>query len=180
MFLRGIAGIQCCMANSTLEIELKKQLKALLDGGQAHAKLDDAVAGVPFDVQGKVPEGLPYSPWQLLEHIRIAQKDILEFSDNSDGSYKELKWPDDYWPKSPEPHDDKAWGESVKALKKDRAAFEKLLAERDLVEPFSWGDGSQNLLREAFLITDHEAYHTGELVMARRLLGAWKPKKGHA
>ncbi|WP_334239137.1 DinB family protein [Terriglobus sp. ADX1] len=180
MFLIEIAGIQCCMANSTLESELKKQLKALLDGGQAHAKLDDAVSGVPFDVQGKVPEGLPYSPWQLLEHIRLAQKDILEFSNNADGSYKELKWPDDYWPKSPVPPNEDAWGESVKALKKDRAAFERLLAEGDLTKPFPWGDGNQNLLREALLIADHEAYHTGELVMARRLLGAWKPKKGHA
>ena len=168
------------MAKSTLETELKTQLKALLDGGQAHAKLDDAVAGVPFNVQGKVPEGLPYSPWQLLEHIRIAQKDILEFSDNADGSYKEMTWPDDYWPKSPEPPSEDAWDKSVAAMKKDRAAFEKLLVDGDLTEAFPWGDGKQNLLREAFLIADHEAYHTGELVMARRLLGAWKPKKGHA
>ncbi len=167
------------MAKTNLETELKTQLKALLGGGQAHAKLDDAVSGMPFEVQGKVPEGLPYSPWQLLEHIRIAQKDILEFSDNAGGSYREMKWPDDYWPKSPEPPSEDAWAKSDAALKRDRAAFEKLLAERDLTEPFPWGDG-QNLLREALLIADHESYHTGELVMARRLLGAWKPKKGHA
>ena len=162
-----------------LETELKKQLKALLDGGQAHAKLDEAVEGLPFDLQGKVPEGLPYSPWQLLEHIRIAQKDILEFSDNAKGEYKPMRWPDDYWPKSPAPPDEQAWERSVAQLRSDRAAFEALLAERDLVEPFPWGDG-QNLLREALLIADHEAYHTGELIVTRRLLGAWTPKKGHA
>ena len=167
------------MANDALEQELRTQLKALLDGGQAHAKLDDAVTGVPFQAQGTVPEGLPYSPWQLLEHIRIAQRDILDFSDNADGSYKPMKWPDDYWPKDPVPPGESAWEASVAALRSDRAAFELLLQERDLVTPFPWGDG-QNLLREALLIADHESYHTGELIVTRRLLGVWKPKKGHA
>jgi uncharacterized damage-inducible protein DinB len=167
------------MAKTDLETELKTQLKALLDGGQAHAKLDDAVKGMPFELQGVVPEGLPYSAWQLLEHIRIAQKDILDFSDNADGSYKPMRWPDDYWPKDAAPPNESAWAASVAALKKDRTAFEKLLKDRDLAEAFPWGDG-QNLLREALLIADHESYHTGELVLVRRLLGAWKPKKGHA
>lgn len=168
------------MSKPPLETELKTQLKALLDGGQAHATLDAAVSGVPFAVQGRVPDGLPYSPWQLLEHIRIAQQDILHFSDNADGSYQEMKWPDEYWPKSPAPPSVSAWDESVAAMKQDRAAFETLLAERDLTEPFPWGDGKQNLLREALLIADHESYHTGELIVTRRLLGAWQPKKGHA
>jgi len=166
------------MAN--LETELKQQLKALLDGGQAHAKLDEAVANMPYELQGKVPEGLPYSAWQLLEHIRIAQKDILEFSDNADGSYKPMKWPDDYWPADAAPPDAHAWDKSVAAMKHDRTAFEKLLKERDLTETFPWADDNQNLLREALLIADHESYHTGELIVTRRLLGAWKPKKGHA
>jgi uncharacterized damage-inducible protein DinB len=167
------------MAKTDLETELKTQLKALLDGGQAHAKLDDAVKDMPFHLQGVVPEGLPYSAWQLLEHIRIAQKDILDFSDNADDRYKPMKWPDDYWPKDAAPPSESAWAASVAALKKDRTAFEKLLKDRDLTEAFPWGDG-QNLLREALLIADHESYHTGELVLVRRLLGAWKPKKGHA
>ena len=167
------------MASTSLEQELRTQLKALLDGGQAHARLDDAVTGLTYELQGKVPAGLPYSPWQLLEHIRIAQRDILDFSDNTDGTYKPMKWPEDYWPKDAAPPDEPAWEKSVAAMREDRAAFEKLLKERDLVEPFPWGDG-QNLLREALLIADHEAYHTGELIVARRLLGAWKPKKGHA
>jgi uncharacterized damage-inducible protein DinB len=168
------------MAKIELDSELRKQLKALLDGGQAHATLDDAVTGVPFEAQGKVPSGLPYSPWQLLEHIRIAQKDILKFSDNADGTYREMKWPDDYWPSSSAPPDGNAWEESVAEMRRDRAAFEKLLADRDLTDPFPWGDGKQNLLREALLIADHESYHTGELIVARRLLGIWEPKKGHA
>jgi uncharacterized damage-inducible protein DinB len=90
-----------------------------------------------------------------------------------------MKWPDNYWPKDAAPPDEKAWDKSVAELKKDRAAFEKLLKDRDLTEVFPWGDG-QNLLREALLIADHESYHTGELIVTRRLLGEWKPKKGHA
>jgi uncharacterized damage-inducible protein DinB len=168
------------MAKTDLESELKSQLKALLDGGQAHAKLDEAVKDMPYDKQGIVPEGLPYSAWQLLEHIRMAQLDILEFSDNADGSYKPMKWPGDYWPKDAAPPDEHAWNKSVAALRKDRIAFEKLLEERDLTEVFPWADNNQNLLREALLIADHESYHTGEIIVTRRLLGAWKPKKGHA
>ena len=156
--------------------ELRKQLKSLLDGGQAHATFDQAVKNMPAKLQGIVPEGLPYSAWQLLEHIRIAQRDILEFSRNTDGSYRELKWPDEYWPQSPEPPDASAWQKSVEAIRADREAFERLLDSVDdekLTRPFPWGN-DQNLLREAFLIADHEAYHIGELVLLRRLLGAWK------
>lgn len=167
------------MAAATLEDELKTQLKALLDGGQAHARLEEAVAGLPFELQGRVPEGLPYSAWQLLEHIRLAQRDILDFSDNADGSYRPMQWPDDYWPKDPAPPDATAWDRSVAALRQDRTVFEQLLQTRDLVEAFPWGNG-QNLLREALLIADHESYHTGELIAVRRLLGAWQPKAGHA
>ena len=101
-----------------LETELKTQLKALLDGGQAHAKFDDAVNDMPFEKQGIVPDGLPHSAWQLLEHLRLAQKDILEFSDNADGPYKPMKWPDSYWPKDALPPDEKAWDQSVAELKK--------------------------------------------------------------
>ncbi len=155
---------------------LRKELKALLDGGQAHAKFDEAVKGFPAKLRGVVPEGLPYSAWQILEHIRLAQRDILEFSSNTDGSYKSQKWPDDYWPKSAEPPREDAWEHSVAQVREDRKAFEKLLAGADdaaLVKPFAWGDG-QTLLREALLIADHDAYHVGELIVVRRLLGAWK------
>jgi hypothetical protein len=155
---------------------LRKQLKALLDGGQAHATFDEAVKDFPAKLRGVVPEGLPYSGWQILEHLRLAQRDILEFSSNTDGSYKELKWPDEYWPKSAAPADEAAWEHSISQVREDRIAFEKLLKSADdaeLVEPFAWGSG-QSLLREALLIADHDAYHVGELVVVRRLLGAWK------
>jgi uncharacterized damage-inducible protein DinB len=156
--------------------ELRQQLKALLDGGQAHATFDQAVKDMPAKLQGVVPEGLPYSAWQLLEHMRLAQLDILDFSRNDDGNYRELKWPDEYWPKEPEPPNAHAWQKSVAQIREDRKTFEKLMDSMDdsnLIKPFPWGSG-QNLLRQALLIADHEAYHVGELVMLRRLLGAWK------
>jgi hypothetical protein len=162
--------------NRDLGGELRRQLKALLDGGQAHAGLDKAVKNMPADLCGVVPKGMPYSAWQLLEHIRITQRDILDFCNNSDGSYRPLKWPDEYWPKDPEPTDSSAWQKSIKQIGEDREAFDRLLESVDdsnLIKPFPWGDG-QNLLREALLIADHNAYHVGELVVLRRLLGAWK------
>jgi hypothetical protein len=155
---------------------LRKELKALLDGGQAHATFDAAVKDFPAKLRGVVPEGLPYSGWQILEHLRLAQRDILEFSSNTDGSYKEKKWPEEYWPKAAEPASEGAWEDSIAKIREDRAAFEKLIAsadDADLVAPFAWGTG-QTLLREALLIADHDAYHVGELVIVRRLLGAWK------
>jgi hypothetical protein len=164
-------------AGDSLGKELRKQLQALLDGGQAHATFDDAVKDFPAKLRGVAPDGLPYSGWQILEHIRLAQRDILDFSDNSDGSYKPQKWPDSYWPKTHEPPSADAWEHSIQQVREDRKAFEKLLKAADdaaLVAPFAWGDGKQSLLREAFLIGDHTAYHTGELIIVRRLLGAWK------
>jgi hypothetical protein len=163
-------------SDASLGKVLRKQLQALLDGGQAHATFDDAVKDFPASLRGTVPGGLPYSAWQILEHIRITQRDILDFSKNSDGSYKPRKWPDEYWPKSAEPPSADAWENSIKQIREDRKAFETLLRSADdaaLVAPFAWGDG-QSLLREAFLIADHDAYHIGELIVLRRLLGAWK------
>ena len=155
--------------------ELRKQLLALLNGGQAHATFDDAVKDFPEEHRGTVPEGLPYSGWQLLEHIRITQRDILAFSAPPTGGYQPIAWPDDYWPKSAKPSSAHAWEASVAAVHKDREAFEKLISkpDADLYKPFRWGDG-QNLLREALLIADHNAYHIGELILLRRLLGIWK------
>ena len=163
-------------AETDLGQALRKQLQALLDGGQAHATFDAAVKDFPAKLRGVVPEGLPYSAWQIVEHIRLAQRDILEFSNNTDGSYKELKWPEAYWPKSAEPESEEAWEHSIAQIREDRKAFEKLLKSADdaeLVAPFAWGDG-QNLLRQALLLADHDAYHVGELIVVRRLVGAWK------
>jgi hypothetical protein len=155
---------------------LETELTALLDGGHAHASFEDAVKDFPATLRGKVPKGLPYSAWQIVEHLRIAQQDMLHFSANEDGSYKEKNWPNDYWPKAPAPPTPGAWQKSIDAIHTDRKAFLKLLNEADkakLIKPFPWGE-SQSLLKEALQIADHNAYHVGELIVVRRLLGAWK------
>jgi DinB superfamily len=158
----------------TEQAELRKQLIALLRGGQAHATFDEAVKDFPAEHRGTVPPNLPYSAWQLLEHLRITQRDILHFSAPPTGGYHPLKWPEEYWPKSSEPSSAHAWEASIAAIRKDLEHFEALITkpESDLFKPFRWGDG-QNLLREALLIADHTAYHLGELVILRRLLGIW-------
>ena len=155
--------------------ELRKQLIALLDGGQAHATFDEGVKDFPAELRVVAPEGLPYSAWQLLEHLRIAQKDILDFSAPPSGGYQHMGWPDDYWPKDAAPQSAEAWDRSIAAIRADLEKFKALILkpEADLTKPFRWGTG-QNLLREALLIADHAAYHIGELVLLRRLLGAWK------
>ena len=163
------------MAKANLDDELRKQLAALLTGGQAHLEFEDAVADFPAELRGVVPDGLPYSAWQIVEHIRIAQRDILNFSAPPTGGYHGLKWPEEYWPKDPAPASVEAWDRSIAMIEADRDKFKALIArpEADLAKPFLWGTG-QNLLREALLIADHTAYHTGELIVLRRLLGAWK------
>ncbi len=155
---------------------LVRQLLALLAGGQAHATLEAAVEDFPAAQYGAVPEGLPYSAWQVLEHLRITQRDILDFCSPPEGGYKPLAWPAQYWPEQTAPPTPQSWDETLGSLQEDAAAFAAKLTEAgaDLYTPFSWGDG-QNLLREALLIADHNSYHTGELVVIRRLLGIWKP-----
>lgn len=156
---------------------LRGELVFQLEGGYAHARFEDVVADFPSDLRGAVPHGLPYSAWQLLEHIRIAQHDIVAFSKNADGRYKELTWPDDYWQKSPEPPKHDAWDHSIQGILTDRAAMVQMVSDEgsDLLAPFPWGDG-QTLLREAMLIVDHAGYHLGELVALRRILNVWPPK----
>ena len=139
----------------------------------AHASFEDAVKDMPANLRGKRPEGLPYSAWELLEHLRIAQHDILEFC--VDPNYKEMKWPDDYWPPSPAPSSDAAWEDSIRAFVADRKAMQKLAADTsvDLETKIPHGSG-QTYLRELVLVIDHNAYHVGQLVLVRRLLGHWK------
>ena len=150
-----------------------KELKEMLLKGHAHASLEDALKDVPEKIKGIVPDKLPYSIWQLAEHIRIAQCDILEFSRNPD--YVSPKWPEGYWPKERAPKDADAWSSCIKKIIADRQDFVTLLEgdNVDLFTPFPHGDG-QNLFREALLIADHNSYHTGEIIVIRRLLGAWK------
>jgi uncharacterized damage-inducible protein DinB len=151
---------------------LRKHLLALLAGGGAHATFDDAVAGFPAELQGKKPSKAPYTAWQLLEHIRIAQWDILDFSVNS--AYKEMEWPAAYWPKTSAPPTATAWEQSIAAFKADLRNMQELVdnPQTDLFAPIAWGSG-QTVLREALLVADHNAYHIGQLVLLRRLLGAW-------
>ena len=151
---------------------LIKQLEEMIKGGNAHAPLHDAIAGIPADKTGIVPDGLPYSIWQLLYHIRIASWDILEFS--KDRHHKSPKWPDEYWPKETAPASQEEWNKTVQQIHDDQQEFIKLLhAADDLYKPFPHGDG-QSLLREALLIASHNSYHTAEIIVIRRLLGIWK------
>ena len=158
----------------TEQAELRKQILYLLHGGHAHATFDDAVKDFSVKHRGTVPPNLPYSAWQLLEHLRITQRDILNFSAPPTGGYHPIQWPDDYWPKSQQPPTAHAWEQSIAAVHSDLKSFIALIEnpKSDLYKPFRWGDG-QNLLREALLVADHTAYHLGELIVLRRLLGAW-------
>ena len=151
---------------------LREQLARLLDWHDAHADFDTAIDGLPPALRGRVPEGLPYSPWQLVEHLRLAQHDILDFCRNPE--YEEMSWPADYWPSEAEPPSARAWDESIAAYRRDREALRALALDpaADLFAPIPHGSG-QTLLRELLLVADHTAYHVGQLVAVRRLLGAW-------
>jgi len=154
-----------------------EHLEKMLDWGDAHVSFDDAVAGLPAAARGKVPKGLPYSAWQLVEHIRLAQADILEFCVSP--RYAEKRWPDDYWPDSPAPPSARAWNTSLAHMRRDRRALQRLAAHRSLTRRVPAGEG-QTLLRELILAADHTAYHVGELIVVRRLLGIWPPAAGSA
>jgi hypothetical protein len=152
---------------------LRDQLAKLLAWEDAHVGFDKAVAGIPANHRGKQPTGAPYSPWQLLEHLRLTQHDILDFCRNP--NYKELDWPDDYWPSSAVPPSVNAWEESVRQFREDRKALQQLAIDPkvDLTARIPHGDG-QTYLRELALAADHTAYHIGQLIVIRRLLGIWK------
>ncbi len=152
---------------------LGKQLAKLLDWEDAHIGFDTAVANIPTRARSKQPAGLPYSPWQILEHLRLTQKDILDFCLNP--NYKGLKWPDDYWPLSQTPSSSEKWHKSILQFRQDRKTFKKMAADpkRDLTALIPHGNG-QTYLREITLAADHSAYHIGQLVAVRRLLGVWQ------
>jgi hypothetical protein len=151
---------------------VREQVINLLKGGQAHLTLEDAVKDFPQKLRGTRPEGTPHSAWELLEHMRIAVWDILEFS--RDPKHVSPKWPEGYWPKSPKPASDAAWKKSIASIKRDMTAMQKLVGnpKTDLYARIPHGTG-QNILREALLIADHNAYHIGQLLLVRRLLGSW-------
>ncbi len=154
---------------------LREHIVSLLEGGNAHVKFDDVVPGIPPKLRGKKPEGFPHSAWMLLEHLRLAQWDILEFSRSA--KHVSPSWPDGYWPVAEAPPSAAAWDNSIKKCRKDLKAMCDLVAnpKTDLFARIPWG-GGQTILREALLIADHNAYHLAQLVDLRRLLGAWSTR----
>jgi uncharacterized damage-inducible protein DinB len=152
--------------------EIREALARALEWEDAHVNLDSAVEGLAPGMRGRAPDGLPHSAWQLVEHIRLTQRDILDFC--CDPEYRERSWPDDYWPPVAIPPDD-AWEASLAAVREDRTALARLLRDstRSLVAPIPHGDG-QTLLREIVLVIDHTAYHVGQIVAVRKALGAWE------
>jgi hypothetical protein len=152
---------------------LRNHVIELLAGGHAHVDLKKALADFPPRLRGKKPKGAQHTAWQLLEHIRIATWDILEFS--RDAKHASPKWPEGYWPKTESPPSAAAWTSSIRKTGADLKAMEKLVSSKktDLFKPIPHGTG-QTVLREALLVADHNAYHIGQLVLLRRLLGAWK------
>jgi DinB superfamily len=156
------------------DASLRDHLVELLLGGNAHVDVLTALKGFPPKLYGAKPENSPHSGWELLEHMRISLRDLWDFSTNAE--YVEQSWPDDYWPATSEPPSKEAWQSSVRALKEDLEAFRKLIKnpKSNLYAQIPWGKKDQTLLREVLLAADHTSYHTGELVLLRRTLGAWK------
>lgn len=154
---------------------LRTHLLHLLRGEGAHLDFEKAIAGLPAELRGVKSPGTSVTAWRLLEHLRIAQWDILEFSRNP--KHKSPKWPEGYWPEGDAPPNDAAWRQSVERFRADLKAMQNLVKNpaTDLFVPISSGPGGdgQTVLREALLVADHNAYHLGQLVMLRRLLGAW-------
>jgi uncharacterized damage-inducible protein DinB len=158
------------MAN---DAAVREMLARMLSWEDAHAGFEAAVKNIPAKMRGTQPEGLPYSPWQMLEHLRITQHDILDFCINPD--YEEMEWPKDYWPASAPLPSDAAWQQSIDRFLQDRDALKHLAADPkvDLNARIPHGSG-QTYLRELVLVADHTAYHVGQLVLMGRLLGGWK------
>ena len=152
---------------------LREHVLYLLKGGGAHLNFDQAIADLPEVLRGAKAENVPHTPWRLLEHMRITQWDILEFSRNPD--HVSPDFPDGYWPKGDAPPDSESWDKNVQKFRDDLQAMIDLVAnpETDLYARIPHGDG-QTILREAMLVADHNAYHLGQLVFLRRCLGAWE------
>ncbi len=155
------------------EKRFRQQLAKFIDWHEAHADLAAAVDDFPAELRGRAPAGMPHSAWQLLEHMRIALWDIVEFCRNT--RHQSPPWPEGYWPKTAAPPSKQAWEQSVKAIRANIDVMRKLIEDpkRDLLAPLPGGSG-QTLLREALLAADHNAYHLGQLVLVRQALGAWK------
>jgi hypothetical protein len=151
---------------------LRDHILYLLRGGAAHLDFEQAIADLPAALRGGKPTGQPHTPWRIVEHMRIAQWDILEFC--RDPKHSSPKFPDGYWPEGDAPPDDTAWEHSIASFRADMRAMQELVVDptTDLFAKIPHGQG-QTILREALLVADHNAYHLGQLVILRRLLGAW-------
>ena len=153
---------------------VRDHLVRVLDWEEAHVGFDKAVEGIPVDKRRARAPGFEHSPWELLEHMRIAQEDILDFCVNAKYVHS-MKWPDDYWPKSPAPPNDKAWTDSIAAYGRSREALKQLARDvDDLTAKVPTGKDTQTYCRAILLVADHNAYHVGQLVAVRRALGVWK------
>ena len=159
------------------ERALRDQLVRLLQGGMAHMTFDQAIADFPLDRINERPPNVPYTPWHILEHLRITQWDILDFSRNP--QYAEPAWPEDYWPKEGAPQTPAALAKSLEQFRADLQAMEALVQDpkTDLFAKIAWGNG-QTILREAMLVADHNAHHLGEFAILRQVMGTWPP--GHS
>ena len=153
---------------------LREQLVRFLDWEEAHAGFDKAVGDLPADKRGARATGIEHSVWQLLEHMRLAQEDILDFCVNPKYVHT-MKWPDDYWPTDPAPANAAAWDECIASFKREREKFKALVREtKDLYALVPTGKGHQTYLRAILLVADHNSHHLGQILMVRKALGAWK------
>jgi DinB superfamily len=152
---------------------LREHLRDLLTKGNAHVVFDKAIDGLPAELRGASAPNLPHTPWRLVEHLRIAQWDILQFC--LDPAHVSPQWPEGYWPEGDAPPDPDAWDRTVEAFRADLASMIALVSDpaTDLFARLPHGEG-QTVLREALLVADHNAYHVGQLIAVRRLLGAWE------
>ena len=153
--------------------QIREIVARSLSWEEAHATFDAAVANLAVDLRGTRPDNFPHSVWELVEHIRIAQEDLADFMERAD--YHQYKWPDEYWPSNPAPPSEKAWGDSIAAVLRDREHIREITMREsiDLTAKIPWGNG-QTYLRTILVAVDHTAYHVGQILAVRKLLGAWK------
>jgi hypothetical protein len=170
LFKNGDQPKKSTVMSNEHEIIVDEVVK-LLKGGNAHIGLKDALAKLPAEARGNTPDKLPYSIWQLVEHIRIAQWDMLQFC--VDANHQSPKWPDDYWVKESAPKNDKAWNDSLQQIDDDLEQLISLVKKEDIYKKLPHGSG-QTILREALQAADHTAYHISEIIVIRRLQGNYK------